>query len=127
MKFFIIALLLVSMASCSDGRQQTERQIRAVLSWSATADMVLEARAKMLVPNSFSALTMERCATKIGSLSKELPASPRYLAAVAGRLVIIIGAAHDDIVNGRTETIARHLEDLRGVEAELKAGSRAAQ
>lgn len=127
MKFFIIALLLVTMASCSDGQQQTERQIRAVLSWSATADMVLEARTTMLVPNSFAALTVERCGKEIGSLSKELPTSPRDLAAIATRVVIIIDAAHDDIINGRTDTVSQHLEALRSLEAELKAGSGAAQ
>ncbi len=127
MRFFAIALLLVSMTSCSDGQQQTERQIREVLSWSATADMVLEARARMLVPNRFAALTVERCAKEIDSLAKALPASSPNLGSIAGRLTAVIGAAHDDIVNGRTDTVSRHLEDLRSIEAEMKAGSGAKQ
>jgi hypothetical protein len=126
-KVFVVALLLVSMASCSDGQQQTKRQIQAVLSWSATADMALDARAKMLVTDSFAALTMERCGKEIASLSKELPTSPQNLVDVAGRLTTTIGAAHDDIVSGRTGTVSQHLQDLRGLEAELKASSGAAQ
>ncbi|MEF0942461.1 hypothetical protein [Rhizobium sp. BR 362] len=124
MKVFIMALLLVSMTSCSDGQQQIKRQIQAVLSWSATADMALDARAKMLVTDSFTALTMERCGKEIASLSKELPTSPQNL---VGRLTTTIGAAHDDIVSGRTGMVSQHLQDLRGLEAELKASSGAAQ
>lgn len=127
MKFFIIALMLVPITSCSDAQQETERRIRALLSWSATADMVLDARAKMLVPNSFAALTMERCGKEIGSLSKELPTSPQDLADVTGRLLKTIGAAHDDIVKGRTDTVSQHLGDLRSIEAEIKGYSGAAQ
>ncbi|WFU05716.1 hypothetical protein QA648_21320 (plasmid) [Rhizobium sp. CB3171] len=126
MKLFIITLLLVSMTACSD-EQQTKRQIRALLSWTATADMALDGRAKMLVSKSFTALTMERCGKEIGSLSKELPTSPQDLTALAGRLNTIIGATHDDIVNDRIGTVSQHLEDLRGVEAELKASAGTAQ
>jgi hypothetical protein len=126
-KLLIVALLLASMTSCSDGQQQTERQIRSVLSWSATADMALDARVRMLVPNSFTALTMERCGKEIGSLSTKLSASRRDFATVADQLNTVIGAAHDDLVNGRTDTISQHLEALRNLEAKLKTGSGAAQ
>ncbi|AVA25597.1 hypothetical protein [Rhizobium sp. NXC24] len=125
--FFTAAILFVSMTACSNEQQQTARQVQALLSWTATADMVLDARAKMHVSDSFTALTVDRCGKEIGSLSKELPASPQDLAAVASRLTITIGVAHDDIVNGRTGTVSQHLADLRNLEAQLKASSGAAQ
>jgi hypothetical protein len=121
-KRFVIILLLASMASCSNDQQQTHRQLRALLSWSATADMVLDAQAKMLVPSDFTALALERCGKEIGSLSEDLSrTSPQDLTVMIGRLNEIIGAAHEDIVNDRTGEISRRLEDLRAIEASLKA------
>ncbi|MDK4715316.1 hypothetical protein [Rhizobium sp. CNPSo 4039] len=125
-KLFIIALFLVSLTSCSDGQQQRERKIRDVLSWSATAEMVLDARTKMLVSNSFAILTIERCTKEIGSLSKELPTFPENLAALAGRLNMITGSAHRELINGRTDGLSQHLRDLRSLESELRAKSGAA-
>lgn len=127
MKFFIVALLLMGITSCSDGREQTERELRGILSWSATAEMVLDARAKMLVPDSFAALTLERCGKEIANLSKALPASPQNLAALAGRLNATIAAAHDEIVDGRTDGPSRNLQDLRRLNGEWRAKSGAAQ
>lgn len=126
MKLFIVALLLVCLTSCSDGDQRRERKIRDVLSWSATAEMVLDARTRMLVSNSFAILTIERCTKEIGSLSKELPTTPENLATLAGRLNMITGAAHHELIDGQTDRLSQHLRDLRSLESELRAKSGAA-
>jgi hypothetical protein len=123
-KLSAIALLLMGMTSCSDEQQQTERQIRALLSWSATADMILNARAQMLIPAGFSTLAIDRCKNEISSLSKELAeTSPQDLTVTIGRLNEIIDAANDDIANGRADEASRHLRDLREIEIHLKESS----
>ncbi|TWB10827.1 hypothetical protein FBZ99_11046 [Rhizobium sp. ERR 1071] len=126
MKLFIVALFLVCLTSCSDEQQQRDRKIRDVLSWSATAEMVLDARTEMRVSNSFAILTIERCAKEIGSLSKELPTFPENLAALAGRLNMVTGSAHRELINGRTDGLSQYVRDLRSFESELRAKSGAA-
>jgi hypothetical protein len=92
----------MSMTSCSDEQQQTERQIRALLSWSATADMILNAQAQMLIPAGFSTLAIDRCKNEISSLSKKLAEkSPQDLTVTIGKLNEIIDAANDEFANNR--------------------------
>ncbi len=127
MKLLVFAFLLVAMVSCSDEQQENDRKIRSVLSWSATAVMILEARQRSIVPKGFTGLSLKRCEKEINSLAQQLTKTGSELSLQITALSKAIEVAGDDVVNGRNEDAAKHLEDLRRRQETLKAASGASQ
>ncbi|OWV92798.1 hypothetical protein ATY81_16745 [Rhizobium sp. R72] len=128
MKHVVFALLLVAMVSCSDERQENDRKLRSILSWSATAAMILEARQTLFVPQGFARLSLERCSKEIDSLARQLTkTSPRDLSVEIDDLNKAIAAASADVASGRNEDAARQLENLRRMQDSLKAQSGASK
>ncbi|WFU11687.1 hypothetical protein QA646_25235 (plasmid) [Rhizobium sp. CB3090] len=102
--------------------------MRTILSWSATAGMIIDASQKSLVPEGFTKLSLARCRSEIDSLSQQLAqTSQQDLSAQAAGLNKIIEAAEEDIDSGRRDDASKHIADLQRMEENLKARSGAAQ
>ncbi|WP_431323290.1 hypothetical protein [Rhizobium sp. YTU87027] len=128
MKLLVFALLLVTMVSCSDEQQESDRKFRSVLSWSATAAMILEARQKSIVPEGFTRLSLKRCRTEIDNIAQQLTktASQDLSVQIAG-LNKVIATALEDVESGRNQDAARQLENVRRMQQALKARSGASK
>ncbi|CCM78092.1 hypothetical protein [Rhizobium mesoamericanum] len=128
MKLLVFASLLVAMVSCSDEQQENDRKIRSLLSWSATAVMIIEAREKSIVPKGFTRLSLKRCGKEIDSLAQQLTKTgSQELSLQITELSKAVEVAGNDLVNGRNEDAAKQLEDLRRRQETLKAASGASQ
>ena len=124
----LCALLLLSLVSCSNEDEQSRKRMQEILSWSASAEMILDARLGARVPEGFTDLAVERCQKEISDLSSQLPQTSRYdqARAAAARFNGLIAAAHDEIRHGRFEQGQQHLVELHRHEAEQRATSGAA-
>ncbi|EJC83241.1 hypothetical protein Rleg4DRAFT_7038 [Rhizobium leguminosarum bv. trifolii WSM2297] len=114
------AVLLLSLASCSNEDEQSHKQLQEILVWSASAEMILEARLGGRVPEGFTDLAVQRCHREILHLSSQLPQTSRYDQARAAvvRLNGLIATAHDEIGHGRFEEGHQNLVELHRYEAE---------
>jgi hypothetical protein len=111
---FLPTFLILSLVSCSNEQDQFQKRMQEVLLWSASAEMILDARLGDLVPQGFSDLAVKRCQKEISDLSSQLPQTPHYDQARAGitELNRLIAAAHDEIHHGRLEQGHQHLVEL---------------
>ncbi|WP_210163568.1 hypothetical protein [Rhizobium mesoamericanum] len=89
--------------------------------------MILEARQRSIVPKGFTGLSLKRCEKEINSLAQQLTKTGSELSLQITALSKAIEVAGDDVVNGRNEDAAKHLEDLRRRQETLKAASGASQ
>jgi hypothetical protein len=99
--------------------------MQEILLWSATAEMILNARLGALVPKGFTDLAVERCQKQIVDLSSELPQTSKYAEARANivKLERLIAATDDEIGRGRFELAHLHLIELHQSAVELRRTS----
>ncbi|MBX5230036.1 hypothetical protein HJC06_27080 [Rhizobium sp. NLR9b] len=115
-------VLLLSLVSCSNEDEQSRRQVQEILMWSASAEMILDARLGGRVPEGFTDLAVQRCHREISHLSSQLPQTPRYDQARAAvvRLNGLIAVAHDEIGHGRFEQAHQNLVELHRYEVDQR-------
>jgi hypothetical protein len=93
-----------------------------ILMWSASAEMILDARYNALVPQGFTNLAVEHCQKQISDLSLQLPQTLRYdqARATVVKLNGLVATAHDEIGHGRLAQAHKHLVELHRYEAEQR-------
>ncbi|QKK26699.1 hypothetical protein [Rhizobium hidalgonense] len=116
------AVLLLSLVSCTNKDEQSHKQMQEILLWSASAEMILDARLGGRVPEGFTDLAVQRCHREILQLSSQLPQTSRYDEARAAvvRLNGLIAAAHDEIGQGRFDQAHQDLVELHSYEVDQR-------
>ncbi|MBY5370260.1 hypothetical protein HFO92_26920 [Rhizobium leguminosarum] len=124
-KKVLSTFLFLWLASCANQDDQFQKRMQEILLWSATAEMILNARLGALVPKSFTDLAVERCQKQIVDLASQLPQTSKYAEARANivRLDRLIAAADDEIGRGRFEQAHLHLIELHQSAVELRRTS----
>jgi hypothetical protein len=114
--------LLLPLVSCANEDGDFRKEMQQILSWSASAELILDARLGARVPQGFTDLAVERCRKQISDLSSELPQTSGYdrAKAAVAKLNGLIAAAHEEISDGRLEEGRRHLADLHRYEVEQR-------
>jgi hypothetical protein len=111
-------LVLLLLSSCSSEQDEQNKTLRDILSWTASAEFIADARASQKVPETFSRLSLVRCreevATLVTSLAKA-PDTPRAIEKLDGLLQKAAEAASKQ---DRTAT-DRALEGLRHARSEI--------
>jgi hypothetical protein len=121
-KTVLSAFLLLSLVSCSSEEDRFRKQMQEILLWSASAEMMLDARHDALVPQGFTDLAVERCQKEISDHLSLLPQTPQYdeTRAAIVKLNGLIDAAHDEIAHGRLEQGRQHLVELHHTEQQQR-------
>lgn len=116
------SFLFLWLASCSSQDDQFDKQMDGILSWSATAEMILDGRLGAEVPKGFTDLALERCQQEISNLSSQLPQTSRFGDARASVLQLnrLIAAAYGEVGQDRFERGRQHLAALHQYEAKLR-------
>ncbi|MBB3659192.1 hypothetical protein FHX15_004456 [Rhizobium sp. BK650] len=124
-KIILSTFLILWLASCADQDDQFHKRMQEILSWSATAEMILDARLGALVPKGFTALAVERCQKEILDLSSQLPQTSQQAEAKANivKLDKMIGAVKDDVDHGRFDAGRQRLTELQQYTADLRKTS----
>jgi hypothetical protein len=65
----------VALTSCSDEQEQQEKTLRGILSWTASAEFIIDERLRGTVPKAFSQLAIERCREEVALLKEDLVGS----------------------------------------------------
>lgn len=107
----VIAMFVLS--ACSNEKEQTDKTLQGIVSWTASAEMIADARIKGVVPQTYSHLALERCQKEVTLLVKELgEAVPRPIQDIQ-TLLERIGTATS--INDRhgVETTLKGLQDAR--------------
>lgn len=123
LKTALSAFLSLSLVSCANEDEQFQRQMQQIFSWSASAEMVLNARIGTNVPESFTDRAVEKCQKEISDLASQLPQTVRTAHARVAVLKLngLISAAHDEIVHGRLERGHQHIAELHRYQAEQRS------
>jgi hypothetical protein len=65
-------LLSALLSSCTSEQDQQQKTLQNILSWTASAEMIVDARTSGVVPDTYSRLAIERCQEEVASLVNEL-------------------------------------------------------
>ncbi|WP_157386314.1 hypothetical protein [Rhizobium leguminosarum] len=122
-KIALSAFLSLSLVSCTNENEQFDKQMQQILSWSASAEMILDARIAKNVPEGFTDLAVEKCQTEISDIASQLPQTARTAHARAAVVMLngLISAAHDEIGHGRLEQGHQHIAELHRYQAEQRS------
>jgi hypothetical protein len=114
------ALGPLTLMSCSDEHAQYDKRLKQITSWSASAELILEARLENHVPQGFTDLAVKQCRKAISDLAKQLPVTSNYrdTQATIAKLNGLIDEAHGEIGQGQLERGRQHLAELRRYETE---------
>ncbi|MBY5337258.1 hypothetical protein HFO99_25715 [Rhizobium leguminosarum] len=97
--------------------------MQQILSWSASAEMILDARIGKNVPEGFTDHAVEKCQKEISDIASQLPQTARTAHARESVLMLngLISAAHDEIGHGRLEQGHQHIAELHRYEDEQRS------
>ncbi|WP_337269944.1 hypothetical protein [Oryzifoliimicrobium ureilyticus] len=115
----ILLVIAVSIlaTSCSDGSQKQQKALNTILSWTASAEMIAEARAGRIVPETYSALALERCQEEVSALLAELDDNARN---DVKDIPVLIHQASEAATKEDRVGVSQRLEALRQRRAEIK-------
>ncbi|MBO9136940.1 hypothetical protein J5289_18370 [Rhizobium sp. B230/85] len=107
----VIAIFVVS--ACSDEKEHTDKTLKGIASWTASAEMIADARIKGAVPQTYSHLAIERCQKEVTLLVKELgDAVPRPIQDIQ-TLLERMGTATSNNDRHGVETALQGLQNAR--------------
>jgi len=71
----VACLTAVALSSCSSEQEQQQNTLRGILSWTASAEFIIDERTSGTVPDAFSQLAIQRCRDEVALLKKDLVGS----------------------------------------------------
>ncbi|MET3858518.1 hypothetical protein [Rhizobium sp. OAE497] len=115
-----LLVLSILLSSCSNEVDQQTKTLRDILSWTASAEFIADARASETVPETYSGLSLARCRQEVAALVTSLSGNQNIPHAV-GDLDGLLQQAAD--AASRQDRIAtdRALEALRHARSEISS------
>ncbi|MVA37769.1 hypothetical protein GOZ91_24860 [Agrobacterium vitis] len=116
----MIFLIIVLLSSCSSEQDQRRKTLQGILSWTASAEMIVDARTVGQVPETYSGLAITRCREEVTTLVNELGDGAPH---AVKNIQPLLQAAADTASKGDRSAAERILEALRHARSEIESGT----
>lgn len=116
-------LTVVTLSACSDERDRQQKVLLGILSWTASAEMIVEARSDATVPETYSRLAIRRCQEEVALLAEDLGEKPPQTIRNIQSLLDQAGVAASRDDRPAVERALQALRDARGeIQREMSNG-----
>ncbi|MVA82241.1 hypothetical protein GOZ89_22790 [Agrobacterium vitis] len=115
----VIFLIIVLLSSCSSEQDQRRKTLQGILSWTASAEMIVDARTVGQVPETYSGLAITRCREEVTTLVNELGDGAPH---AVKNIQPLLQSAADTASKGDRSAAERILEALRHARSEIESG-----